>query len=261
MVYSVVKQLQRKQLHIVLLCGVLGILLAVMYGITMYPQPLRVDAVLPAVRRFNGFDWYKSVPFAAMPVILLVVLCCMIFLYVRWLKILSILLLLAVSLWLVAIGIIDIVNMSNPNHPETPNNPANSYAACCTPQFFTTVTTCANFGLGSPQCTPPRTLADIGVNGDTIFVFIWECLFLIGALLGIVYILQLMQLITAFQANGDNNFVQQTLAETGDPYYSAKGVNPTSPYYGKATPLVQGQQLPPPSSSVQQPLLLPAIRR
>ena len=235
---SIAQHIQRKQWHIILLTSILSLGLAIVIGIGAFSQPVRVDPVLPSIQRFSGFAWYQVVPWAALPCVLFFFVSIMIFPLVKWLKMYVVLpLLIAVAIWTVAVSITNIVFMANVNQVPTPNNPANSYAVCCTPQFFIAVTTCPNYGLLSPQCTPPRTLLDVGVNGDMIFVFIMDCGLVVGMIVASIFTLQLMRLMDAFVEKGDGNFVPQTLAATGTTYYVAKGVNPTTPYYNQATPL------------------------
>ena len=61
---------------------------------------------------------------------------------------------------------------SGKNDPRYPDNPASSLSACCTPEFYQTVTTCPNFARPSPQCNPPIALNQLGTDGTYVFGFV-----------------------------------------------------------------------------------------
>ena len=71
------------------------------------------------------------------------------------------------------------------NNPEFPDNPANSYKACCTPEFYNTVGACPNFGAPHPECDPGINLSELGTNGDIVFFYA------VVVLLCIIYIVYL----------------------------------------------------------------------
>jgi hypothetical protein len=57
------------------------------------------------------------------------------------------------------------------NTPSFADNPANSYRACCTPEFYNTVGACPNFGAPHPECDPAINIGELGTNGDMIFYY------------------------------------------------------------------------------------------
>lgn len=168
------RKLERNQMYLFFLICVLAITLCVLLGFVLFAQPAHIDVVIRTVPRFHHYGWYKVIPFAVEPVVLLLVVLGLAFPLSRPIRIIAFILLLASVAWFVGVLIADAVQMAQRNDPADPLNPANSYYACCTPQFFTAVASCPNFGIPSPQCSPPRTLQDVGGNGDFIMVFIIE---------------------------------------------------------------------------------------
>jgi len=85
---------------------------------------------------------------------------------IAWLTMCSV----ELALWLLTFGI-SIWWLSDRNNPDFPDNPANSYKACCTPEFYNTVGSCPNFGAPMPECNPGINLSELGTTWDFIFFF------------------------------------------------------------------------------------------
>jgi len=77
------------------------------------------------------------------------------------------------AIWLVTLGYM-IAWLAQCNDPSQPNNPANSYRACCTPEFYNTVGACPNYGQPHPECDPGINLSELGTNPDFRFFFFIE---------------------------------------------------------------------------------------
>jgi len=77
---------------------------------------------------------------------------------------------LGLALWL-ATWIMELVWLVQRNDPSFYDNPANSYRACCTPEFYNTVGACPNFEAPHPECDPSIDYGELGTNGDFVFYF------------------------------------------------------------------------------------------
>ena len=86
--------------------------------------------------------------------------------------------------WLVTLGYL-ISYVATRNDPAYPNNPANSYRACCVPEFYNVVGACPNFGSSHPECDPGINLNELGTNGDMVFFFFFV---VVDILIWILYI-------------------------------------------------------------------------
>jgi len=74
------------------------------------------------------------------------------------------------AIWLVMIGYMTAWLIQR-NNPSMPNNPANSYRACCVPEFYNVVGACPNFGQPHPECDPGINIDELGTNGDFVFFY------------------------------------------------------------------------------------------
>ena len=145
------------------------------------------------------------VPFAVAPTVLLLVSLALAFINSKIIRVLAFVLLIASIAWLIGVIITDSVVLAGRNRSEDPLNPANSYYACCTPEFFTTVTTCPNYGNPTPQCFPPRTRQDIGANGDFVMVYIMEFVFCLSYCLVAVLLLQMDNLLRIINTSSSSS--------------------------------------------------------
>lgn len=215
----------RVQLFIVLMCGGL-MAMSVVMGL-FYAQT-RVRHVLPNENPqtdgwFKDYDWWRTsflVVLAIPPIF--AGMACLVFINVKFVKLLFLLYLVVTILWWTGVVITDIVLMTRANDPTQPDNPASSFNRCCTPQFYTTVPYCNGPALPA-FCGPvPWSLNDLGINSLYIFSFIWECIYLgmWGAF--IILVARLVQLMDKYNQTGDDNYVKETLAETGTPYIRSK---------------------------------------
>ena len=84
------------------------------------------------------------------------------------------------------------------NNPSFPDNPANSYKACCTPEFYNTVGACPNFGDPHPECTPGININELGTNGDMVFFYAITVVMVVVFILYIVLSVQIMRLTDLF---------------------------------------------------------------
>lgn len=200
MVYSVARRkLERNQFQLMLLSCAAALTLTLLLGFVMFAQPVHVDAVIPSVPRFRYYGWYKVVPFAAAPIVLLIVAFALAFPLSSVVRVVAIVLVGASAAWLVGMWIVSAIHISTKNNPEDPTNPANSYYACCTAPFFTAVASCPNYGNPSPQCFPPRVLSDIGTNGDAVMVIIIELLMCAFYTIMFVLLIQMGQLLDEYK--------------------------------------------------------------
>lgn len=216
------RKLERNQLHLFLITCVLALMLSILLGFVMFAQPAHIDVVIPTVPRFNHYGWYKVVPFAMEPVVLLLVVFALAFPLSRFIRIIAFVLVIASIAWFIGVLIADAVQMAQRNDPADPRNPANSYYACCTAQFFTAVASCPNFGNPTPQCFPPRTISDIGVNGDFVMVFIIELLTCLFYCLIAVLLLQMDHLLGLFLQQRKQQQQQQQQPSVMEPLVPVK---------------------------------------
>jgi hypothetical protein len=135
--------------------------------------------------------------------------------------------------WL-CIFVLHLVWITGRNNPLTPDNPANSYRACCAPEFYNTVPKCENYGSASPECNPPINLSELGSNGDFVVAFAMNISFIVLWAFYLFFTVEFMKLMDKYNANG------------GDAMYLTQ----------KKTDSTDMQQQSLPSQQPQQPVLL-----
>jgi hypothetical protein len=168
------------------------------------------------------------VPFAVAPTALLLVCLALAFVNSKFVRISAFVLLIASIAWFIGVIITDSVMLAGRNNPEDPLNPFNSYYACCTPEFFTTVTSCPNYGNPAPQCFPPKTRQDIGANGDSIMVYIMEFVFCLSYCLVAVLLLQMDNLLRLLNPSSSSS--STSTSDGYKPLMPGSQQPPTNPF-------------------------------
>ena len=92
------------------------------------------------------------------------------------------------------------------NNPADPGNPANSFLACCTPEFYSTVQSCGNYGDAHPECNPSIDLSELGTNGDFVLFFVTCFCMLVICILYMALALNIMWMTDLFEKYGDPDF-------------------------------------------------------
>lgn len=226
------RKLERNQFYLMLMSCAIALTLTVFLGFVMFAQPVHVDVVIPSVPRFRYYGWYKVIPFAAAPVVLLIVALALAFPLAGFIRVVALILVGASAAWLVGLWIVSAIHIATKNDPANPTNPANSYYACCTAPFFTAVASCPNFGNPSPQCFPPRVLADLGANGDAVMVIIVELL--MCAFYAVVFVLLLQMGVLLDRLRRGNKLDEDDIA-------TAASAPPTTNTDNMKAPLIQSQ--------------------
>jgi hypothetical protein len=106
--------------------------------------------------------------------------------------------------WLATVGI-ETWWLVTRNDPTFPDNPANSYRACCVPEFYNTVGSCPNFGVPHPECIVSINLNELGTNGDMVFFYAITWVYVIVWFVYIVLGVRLLRLTDVFVKEGDDD--------------------------------------------------------
>jgi len=254
---SVIKRLKATQMHLYLLCGFLmcfllpGLLgwypLTKKFRHTICDTPNTCGALVSDW--FRGYDWYSTSLYVLMLPVCFIAMSTLVFLHTAWwLKIMSIVLSALVALTFTGFFVTDISIMVHANDPSDPFNPASSLYRCCAPQYYTTVTSCENYGAVNASCTPPRTLAELGFDGPFVAAFVFRIFYIVSCVVMIIYVADIIALVDEFQRNGDVNFEKKDLM-------SSDGSSATTPYY-----VPQYNQPPPSAPSSDQSFELPPLQ-
>jgi|WetSurMetagenome_2_1015567.scaffolds.fasta_scaffold00112_55 hypothetical protein len=75
------------------------------------------------------------------------------------------------AVWLLTLGVCFWWMLSR-NEPTFPDDPANSFKACCTPEFYNTVPSCPNYNHPMPECNPGININELGTNWPIVFFFV-----------------------------------------------------------------------------------------
>lgn len=161
---------------------------------------------------------------------------------VRWLKVAwnYVICPIEIALWVLTWAV-EIWWLAANNEPNFPDDPANSYLACCTPEFYTTVGSCPNFASLHPECDPSINISELGTPWDMIFFFIITIVMIGIFIVYLVLTLQIMWLTDDLVKYGD--------PDAPIPKYQTPLSNalPTSAQY-------QTPGLDPTTATVQQPI-------
>jgi hypothetical protein len=150
-------------------------------------------------------------------------------------------------LWLLTF-IFECIWLAGRNDPANPRNPANSFLACCTPEFYTTVTSCGNYGDPHPECNPSIDLSELGTNGNFVLLFVVTFCMIVVFIMYMALALNILWLTDDYVKYGDPDFMLSPYA------FPASATSKGGPSGGST---LMARPLPPPLTGDSQgaPLL------
>ncbi len=174
--------------------------LAVTFEFTYFASPSTYGVL--ASERFSTLNWWvvSLASLAILPIYWNGLMQC--YWRTRWLRIAFLVLVAVQTAWWVSVAGIQISWAAQRNDPSQPGNPADSYRACCTPEWYNTVPTCPNYGNLSPECNPSIDFQELGSSGDFIFAFVFNFAYIVIWVVYTVLAAYFYRLMDQFRAMG-----------------------------------------------------------
>ena len=221
------RDIQITQTWLLVMAGVMCVLhmafegyypLTKQYKFTYFATPASYGVL--SSYRFASLDWFMTGLYVLPELAIFWIPVMLIFWDVKWYKLALIIYLAILLMFGVSFFVIQTIWLTTKNDPTTGNldNPANSYRACCAPEFYMAVQDCPNFGKPSPDCNPAIALGELGTNGDFVFAYTWTILSMALEVLLLWFTIQLMRLRDKFEEKGgDQGFVVVSMPPTKAP--------------------------------------------
>lgn len=220
------RDLQLNQTYLLIFAGVVSVItmtllgyypLTKQYEFTYFATPATYGVL--SSDRFNTLDWWITALYVLPIFVCFWTGVMLVFWDTRGYKIFMIVYLSILLMWFITVFIIQTIFLATKNDPSAGNlnNPANSYRACCTPEFYLSVTQCPNYGSPAPECNPSISLSELGANGDFVMAYCWTIAYM-GLLSVMLYLtVRFMQLREQYEkARGDEKLREVTIKGNGD---------------------------------------------